>query len=498
MMHPLFRILPTELINRVLDEAFHLMVSPGIKVQSAEARSLLAGVGAEIDETQEIAHIPEKVARLALETVPHEFYLYNLTGNPTVKYGDQPQGDDTDQRIHFDPGSSGVHILDPDTLEHRPSYTSDLIRLIKVTEMLPQYDAQSTAVICNEVPEAIGDLYRLYLVLLYSVKPIVTGAFTTQSIPIMIDMLSIFVGGRVSLTQKPIAVFDVCPNPPLIWSEYGAQSLIELSRTRTPTQIVSMPLAGATAPVTLLGAVVQHAAECISGITIHQSARPGSPVVWGGAPAIFDMRHGTTPMGAIETAMIDAAYAQVGKSLNLPTHAYMGASDAKIVDAQAGLESGITAIIGALAGINMISGAGMLDFLACQSAEKLVIDAEAIAMAKRLTNGLSEDSLSLVAEMFEGINFKADFLKQKATRQLFKKEQYIPSQVIDRGSIRVWEETGCLDTFTRAKNLVTELLTQYQRPIIPTDLEVALNELVRSVAFAAGIDKFPLLEIDLR
>jgi trimethylamine--corrinoid protein Co-methyltransferase len=210
------------------------------------------------------------------------------------------------------------------------------------------------------------------------------------------------------------------------------------------------------------------------------------------------MRHGTTPMGAIETAMIDAAYAQVGKSLNLPTHAYMGASDAKIVDAQAGLESGITAIIGALAGINMISGAGMLDFLACQSAEKLVIDAEAIAMAKRLTNGLSEDTLSLVAEMFEGINFKADFLKQKATRQLFKKEQYIPSQVIDRGSIRVWEETGCLDTFTRAKNLVTELLNQYQRPIIPTDLEIALTELVRSVAFAAGIDKFQPLQIDLR
>ncbi len=76
-----------------------------------------------------------------------------------------------------------------------------------------------------------------------------------------------------------------------------------------------MPLAGAAAPVTLLGSVVQHAAESLSGIAIHQLANPGAPIVWGGAPAIFDMRHGTTPMGAIETAMIDAAYAQVGKSL---------------------------------------------------------------------------------------------------------------------------------------------------------------------------------------
>ena len=93
-------------------------------------------------------------------------------------------------------------------------------------------------------------------------------------------------------------------------------------------------------------------------------------------------------MGAIETAMIDAAYAQVGKSSELPTHAYLGASDAKVVDAQAGMESGISAMIGALAGINMISGAGMLDFLACQSPEKLVVDAEAIAMAKRLLAGI--------------------------------------------------------------------------------------------------------------
>ncbi len=71
----------------------------------------------------------------------------------------------------------------------------------------------------------------------------------------------------------------------------------------------------------------------------------------------------------------------------MPTHTYLGATDSKLVDAQAGLESGITAMIGALSGINMISGSGMLDFLACHSAEKLVIDAEGIAMAKRMVDG---------------------------------------------------------------------------------------------------------------
>ena len=330
----------------------------------------------QIDQDAEVAHIPEKLVYQALETVPHQFYLYDRNGNPKVNYGGNA--------VHFDPGSSGVHILDPDTSEHRPSYTDDLVKIVKLTEMLPQYDAQSTAVICNEIPKSISDLYRLYLVLLYSTKPIITGAFAIPTLEVMMDMLAIFAGSRKALAEKPQAVFDVCPSPPLIWSNFGAQNLIDLAHAGVPAQMVSMPLAGATAPVTLVGAVVQHAAECLSGITIHQLAKPGSPIVWGGAPAIFDMRKGTTPMGAVETAMIDASYTQIGKFLGLPTHTYLCASDAKSSMPRRDLESGMSAVIGALAGVNMISGAGMLDFLACFSLEKLVIDAEIVAMAKRL------------------------------------------------------------------------------------------------------------------
>jgi trimethylamine--corrinoid protein Co-methyltransferase len=486
-MQPAIKLLSDDLLQRVLDEAFQLMLEPGIKVQSQEARDLLGSAGARVDVEREVVSITESVVRQALATTPSEFYLYNLAGEAVVRYG----GD----AVHFDPGSSGVSILDPETLEHRSSRTPDLLRLVKVAEMLPQYDAQSTAVVCNEVPKEIGDLYRLYLVLLHSAKPVITGAFSTRTGESMYDMLAVLSGGRQELVKKPRAVFDVCPTPPLVWSHFGAQNLIDLARAGVPAEIVSMPLAGAGAPVTLLGSVVQHAAECLSGITIHQLARAGSPIVWGGAPAIFDMRQGTTPMGAIETAMIDASYAQVGKSLGVPTHTYLGASDAKIVDAQAGMESGISAVIGALAGINMISGAGMLDFLACQSAEKLVVDAEAIAMAKRLLAGVQVQTETLATGLFAGINFKADFLKQKATRQLFLKEQYLPSPVIDRHSQRGWQEQGGLDTFARAKVRVQELLASYQPPQIEETQSRELRQMVERLARQAGMDRLP--EIDL-
>ncbi len=482
-MQPKITLLSDELVKQILDEAFQLLLTPGIKVQSPAARLLLEAAGAITDKDTEIVHIPEKMVYQALSTVPHQFYLYDRSGNPKVVYG----GD----AVHFDPGSSGVHILDVEQKEHRPSYSDDLVKIVKLTEMLPQFDAQSTAVICNDVPKSISDLYRLYLVLQYSTKPIVTGAFAIPTLQVMLDMLAIFAGSRQELAEKPQAVLDVCPSPPLIWSNFGAQNLIDLAQAGVPAQMVSMPLAGATAPVTLVGSVVQHAAECLSGIVIHQLAKPGAPIVWGGAPAIFDMRKGTTPMGAIETAMIDASYCQVGKHLDLPTHTYLCTSDAKLIDAQAGLESGMGAVIGALAGVNMISGAGMLDYLACFSFEKLVIDAEIVGMAKRLLAGMNTPTPSLATAMFEGINFKGDFLKQKVTRELFSKEQYLPSKVLDRDSIRGWHQDGDLDSLARARNQVQQLLEQYQLPELPQDKLQELHKLVKHQAQEAGLESLP-------
>jgi trimethylamine--corrinoid protein Co-methyltransferase len=486
-MQPKLSLLDDALIARILDEAYQLMLKPGVKVQNAEARQLLAEAGADVNEETQVVRIPEQIVRKALETVPRQFYLYDYDGNPTVQYG----GD----AVHFDPGSSGISVLIPETLEHKTAETDDLLRVIKVTESLPQYDAQSTAVVCHDVPKDIHDLYRLYLVMMYSKKPIVTGAFTNQTVHAMIDMLAIFAGGRDNLRTKPRAIFDACPSPPLIWSNFGAGQLIELARAGVPAEIVSMPLAGAAAPVTLLGAVTQHAAECLSGITIHQLAHAGSPIVWGGAPAIFEMRKGGTPYGAIETAMIDSSYAQVGKSLGLPTHTYLGATDSKVLDMQAGIESNMGFLVGALSGINMISGAGMIDSLLCQSPEKLVIDAESISMAKRLLEGMKIQSETLATEFYEGVNFKGgDFLKQKVTMQLFQKEQHLPTKIIDRDSIRGWKASGSLDIFERAKLQVTEILASYSRPVLDPNHETELYAYVLTLAKQAGMEELPRLE----
>ena len=103
-MQPKLSLLTEDLIQRILEEAFQLLLRPGIKVQNSEARELLASAGVTIDEETLVAKIPESLVRKALESVPREFYLYDYDGNPKVQYG----GD----AVHFDPGSSGVTILD--------------------------------------------------------------------------------------------------------------------------------------------------------------------------------------------------------------------------------------------------------------------------------------------------------------------------------------------------------------------------------------------------
>ena len=472
-MRPRLQLLSTDLIERILAEAFALLTNPGVRVGSPLVIDLLRASG--VDVFDGVARFTESLVRRCLESVPHSFYLYNRDGETAVHYG----GDD----VHFDPGSCCVQILDPDTLDARPSLTADLVSLVQVTEMLPQFAAQSTAMVCGDQPSEIGDIYRLFVVLQYSNKPIVTGSFSAEGLGGMIDMLAADAGGRNQLRKKPRAIFDVCPSPPLNWSEFGAHNLLDLAGAGVPAEIVSMPLAGAAAPVTLAGSITQHAAETLAGITLHQLAAPGAPIVWGGAPAIFDMRSGTTPMGAIETAMLNMGCAEVGKYLGLPTHGYLVATDSKLVDAQAGAESARSAVLGALSGINMISGAGMIDFLACHSVEKLVIDAESIASAQRLIAGIEPRGETLALSAFAEAGLSGEFLKLQETRALFRKEQHIPSGVIDR-------ETRSLsppNIFTLARDRVTGLLSEYRKPELPDTLFAEFKQIVHRESRRAGV-----------
>jgi len=468
-MRPRLQLFTAAQAEGIVGDALRTLETVGFFVENDEALGLLREAGVRLEGRRAFAG--EEAVRKAVATAPSRVVVYDRDGHPALDLG----GD----AVHFDPGSAALHFLDPAT-GRRPPKTRDLAHLAWVTEACRYIAGQSTGLVPADVPEVMGDRWRLYVALLNSRKPVITGTFRKDAFAVMKAMLAAVRGGEKELAERPLAIFDCCPTPPLKWSDLTCQALIDGARSGIPAELVSMPLAGATAPVTLREMVVQHCAESLSGVLIHQLARRGAPIVYGGSPSAFDMRHGTTPMGAIETMMVDVGYAQVGKHLGLPTHAYMGLADTKGVDYQAGLESGLGAVLAALGGINMISGPGMLDFESCQSLEKLVLDNEACGMALRLVRGVGQGSAGEAVDLLRQLVELGSLLGHRHTREHFRAELFIPGPAIDRASYGDWEKGGGRDSRAAAAAEVQKILGKGNPAPVADDLARELDALIRA------------------
>jgi trimethylamine--corrinoid protein Co-methyltransferase len=372
----------------------------------------------------------------------------------------------------------------------KPS-TADYVNYAKVVGQLPHIASQSTAMIPADVPAEISDSYRLFLSLLHCEKPVVTGCFSIESFAVMKEFQVAVRGDEKALREKPLTIFSCCPTSPLRWSHVTSQNLVDCARCSIRVEFIAMPLSGFMAPVTLTGTLIQHTAETLSGLVISQLTNPGAPILYGGSPAIFDVRYETTPMGAIETMMLDCAYNEIGKHLGLPTQAYISMSDAKRLDAQAGMESGIGAVLGALSGINSISGPGMIDFESCQSLEKLVLDNEICGMAFRLIEGIEPKEDFPALAIFEELFQEKHLLISEHTRRHLRAEISFPGRVIDRANRTRWEQEGGLTLEERAHREVERLLKTHQPSTLADGVKSELARIMEHEAGRYGQDRLP-------
>jgi trimethylamine---corrinoid protein Co-methyltransferase len=479
---PKIEFLSPELVERIVDEGYALLERQGVFVENEEAMGLLKAAGARADESALRVRVDRRLVGECLTTTPPSVTMFDRSGEKSYIVG----GDE----IHFNPGSAAVSLLDHRTQKERKARTRDLVDFCRLVETLEHIHFQSTGLISADVPPAVSDCYRLYLGLLLSTKPVVTGTFRVEGFEPMKDLLAAVRGGEEELAAKPLAIFDACPSPPLKWSNLTAQSLIDSARAGIPSETISMGMTGATSLATIAGTLVQHVAESLSGLVICQLARRGAPVIFGGSPSSFDMRKGTTPMGAIETMMIDSAYAQIGKHLKLPTHAYMALSDSKVNDAQSGIETALGAALAALAGVNVISGPGMLNFESCMSLEKLAIDNEICGMAYRLVEGIAQREDPIALDKFEGYKPGATFLTHPHTRLWYRKEHTL-AKLMDRDPYEAWVMAGRTTTLDKAHKDVQERLGKYSLPPLPDSLRKELRKIMTRYARPSGLARLP-------
>jgi trimethylamine:corrinoid methyltransferase-like protein len=482
-MRPRLRFLDDTLIDRIVSEACEVLENTGIEIKNQNVIDLLCDNGARyVSATSRLFYTRALIER-ALKSTPSSFQLFDQSGNLTHDF--------TGDAVHFTPGSSATAILDSDSGEARPPTTADYISYTKLTSRLPNLHAQSTAFIPFDVPVEIQDSYRLFLSLLYCEKPVDTGVFVSGSFELMREMLTIIRGSKEALAAKPLSIFSCCSIAPLRWSNDTSDNLLDCAALSIPVEHISMPLIGFTGPVTLTGSLIQHTAENLSGIVMSQLANPGCPVLYGGSPAPFDYRHETTPMGAVESQMISCAYAEIGKRLGIPTQAYICLSDAKQIDAQAGLESAMGATQAALAGINSISGPGMHDFENCVSPEKLVLDNEIAGMALRMIDGIEvKDDFPLLPRL-EEMREDGHLLIADHTRRYVREEHYFPGPVIDRASRSRWLAGGSESLLVRARLEVGQRIASWEPTSLAADQRRALVSLMEHAATACGLKTLP-------
>lgn len=483
-MRPTIQVLPDELIPQILQEAKRILAEIGVDVRGPGLRQRLLDAGLKAGGEDGRILFPPAIVDQALASTPPSFTLYDRDGRAHANLG----GDN----VHFVPGSSGLKVLDYKTGQTRLANTADFVEYVRLCDGLEHIAYLATAFSTNDDIEAqVSDAWRLYLCLSNSRKPVVSGAFTEHGVPRMAEMMQLFRQDKADLIARPMSIFTITATGFFRYGEDSCQNLLDCVAWGIPIEIVPVTLMGLIAPVTLVGATVFHVADVLAGLTMAQIVKPGAPVLFGGAPAAFHMQTAVAPMAAIESLKLNVAYVQVAKSLNLPTQAYMALSEGKFVDAQAGAETFGSALLAALAGINSVSGPGMLDYVLTFSLEKLVADNEWCGQALHFARQtqVTEDlpTLDLARELLA----EQHLITAAHTLAHWPQELYLTKPTTDRTNRETWQKLGGHTFEQRARLEVAERLAKYE----PVETDTAVLAEMERLIKTGLVDQVALPEV---
>ena len=471
-MRPTLSVLSDDLIGKILGEAKRIMAETGLEIRGEKLRNRLLDHGLQTDASgRRILFTPDHVDA-AIASAPESFKLHDRDGKPFTEIGGN--------RVHFVPGSSGLKVQDHRTGETRLANSTDFIEYARLCDGLEHIAYLATAFSTNkDIESQVSDAWRLYMCLTTSKKPVVSGAFSEEGVPRMAAMMQLFREDQADLVAKPMSIFTITATGNFRYGEDSCQNLLDCVEAGIPVEIVPVTLMGLIAPVTLVGALVFHCVDVLTGITMAQIVRPGAPVLFGGAPATFHMKAASSPMAAIEAQHLNVAYVQIAKSLGLPTQAYMALSDGKFLDAQGGGETFSSALLAAIAGVNSVSGPGMLDFVLTFSLPKLVHDNEVCGQALHFVREIQVLDDLPTQHLVDQLMAEDHLITSPHTLEHWPKELYLTDPVIDRLNRETWEEGGEMQLWDRACAGVETRLASYEPIETDAAIDAAMRDLVK-------------------
>lgn len=451
----------------------------GIKVESEEAVNVFHSAGANVERHKgyAIVKIPSYVVEDCLRWAPR-----------TTTYFGRVLEDDfvaEPNRVGFSTFGECIKVIDPVTRQVRNSVKDDVGKVTLVCDYLDEISVMERPLCSSDMFPATQPLHNLDAILNNTSKHIFLAAGTASNARKMVEMAAVSVGGRETFRQRPNMTIFVCPTSPLLLVKECCEVIMEAARLGIGIAIIPMALSGATSAVTLAGTLVTHNAEVLSALMLAQLTAKGTPCTYCSMSTIMDLKQMVGACGAPEHGMLSAGAVKMAQYYQLPSWIGGGVSDSKIPDAQAGYEYTMNALVGSLAGANIVYGAGALDLGLTIDYAKLLMDAEMIKYIKKIIGGIEFSDEALALEVIHKAGPGGEFMTSEHTFNHMRQQSQ--PKLFDRKSRDAWIEAGAKDATERAYEEAVNILANHKPQPLPKGAAEAIQAIISDYEAELGM-----------
>lgn len=464
------RVLSEREIQAIHDGTMKILRDPGVKVHHNEALDLLAQAGTKVDKDSRIARLPEKLVRESIEQAPKKYVLYGRDLERTARFGCG------DLVLMSSPGQ--YSWIDTDTGLRRPARIQDAREAIKLGDALSNITIVGSMAQPEEVSEQWRDVFLTGELVKGTTKPTRCWVKNGRTAKYVLEIYRAVAGGAEALRARPMVEAFLEPISPLQLPGAGLDIVKEFAQAGQPVSIGPMAMTSATAPGTLAGTLAQENAEILAGIVVTQLFAPGTPITYGGIPHIMDPRTSICSFGSPEQGLMAAAMVQMARHYGFPVYINVGLTDAKLPDAQAGIEKGASLLLGALAGADTFGHCGICGTDHAGSLVWLYLDNEMMEYVKRIVRGFEVNAETLATEVVRQVGPGHNFLAEEHTVKHFREELWLSGPAWTRETWDAWQSHGCTSVADRAACEVNRILENHRVKPIDENLAREIDRIV--------------------
>jgi trimethylamine--corrinoid protein Co-methyltransferase len=471
---PQFRVLSDGQIEKVFQATLECLNRTGVEVRNAEARDLLAGAGARVDGLR--VRIPPHIVQDAVAANPRSFTLWGR--DPKQRMQIVPD------RVYFGPGPTCTYFVDPASGERRKTRRGNPGMTARVCDALDNIDYVMSLGLIDDVTPSLAPVYEFAEMMANTGKPVLPWGYSVGNVSDIYQIALAVAGSEEVLQQRPSLAFFATFHSPLVHTDEDLANVFCAAEHGLPIVYLGGGSAGSTAPVTGAATLVISLAGALSGLAMIQLKRRGTAVCLGSVPQPTDMRTCRPAYGGPEMSLYSAALSDICRYLGLPFMGTAGASEAKVLDLQAAIESTVQVVLSGLSGATLVHDVGFLDCADLGSLESLVMNDEIIAMARRIMRGIEVSDETLMLDLIDEVGPGGEFLSTRQTAQGCRTEIWNPT-LMDRNAWVNWEAAGSQTMHDRIRARLREILETHKPPPLP-DGAAAKIERILQAAEARG------------